>query len=66
MRDMVKIVADTKGSVPDPYLMTCSEMTTLFQLARCDLWEALSTAFYYGYELARREAKNRKRREKGA
>lgn len=64
MRDMVKIATAAKGTIPDPYTLTCSEMTTLFQMARVDLWNALVIAFCYGYELSRREGKNRRKRQK--
>lgn len=63
-RDMLKVV-ETMEKVPSAYGMTYSEMTLLLEKCKEDkIHDALLTAFEYGFALARRMEKNKRKRGK--
>ena len=65
MRDMMAVAEEGRAAISLPYEMTCAEMTALYMLinkGNDGVWEALTTAFYYGFALALRAENNAKRR----
>lgn len=65
-RDMMKIVAETKGKVPRAYNMTCVELMRLMEISvgggdTNAAFEAITMAFDYGFALGVRSEKNKKK-----
>lgn len=65
-RNMTKIAEQIKGKIPDAYQLKGSEWLELAEKAREPypdaLWDALIIAFRYGFALAQRYEKNKRKK----
>lgn len=61
-RDMLKTVADATGKIPGNYDMTVGELESLYQMIKQnEIFEALSTAFKYGFILGSQSEREKQR-----
>lgn len=66
LRNMEKIVSDTKGKIPSGYQLTYAEVVRLVKMAvgggdTNSAFEAICIAFDYGFALGRRCEKRQKK-----
>lgn len=62
MRDLDKTI-ETMKPIPGPYDLTCKELRMIYELSRKDLFMAFAKCFRYGFELGRREERNRRKKK---
>lgn len=61
MRDLDKTI-ETMKPIPTVYDLNAHEVLALYELSRKDIFEAFRKLYHYGFELGRREERNRRKR----